>query len=895
MGMDAIRRWLRRLAFAARADRHAADLAAELEAHRARLEANLRADGIPPAEAAARSRRAMGNVTLAREDARHVWIGATWHRLWRDGVYGARALRREPTFALAALLTLTLGIATTTTVFSVVDAELWKPLPFPDAHRLVAVVAAKAGGGYESLRESEVAEWRAHARLTQYIVSASSTRRVSRVDGRLESVSVRPISADFLDVLGATPRMGRGFKTDDQNGPRTAVLSDAGWTRLFNRDPSVIGGTLILDDEAFAIVGVTAGTRFEFTTDPDVFVLLDTTASTAARAGSTLEVYGRLRPETTVEAAQAELQSLAARTMGTPPSDRSGRTVRLNGLQQWATGYNWREMWFFLGAATLVLILSCLNVAGLLLARALRRQREFAIRGALGGGRAALIRQLVVEGGLLALPAAVAGVLLARWLLGVLSLHVPPGHLERGGHLALDFRALAFAVGLCALTTAMLAMAPLVFARRIDLNVMLGHARTIGPSPRQRRVRTTLLIAQVTATPVLLAGAALFVLSFLQLTQTPLGFEPANRATLRLSLSGARYTGDAAVAAFSTRLRELAAATGGVLEAAVGSSSPLDSRGGAAVQIVVPDRPRPVRGQEPTALIKTVSPRYFRALGIRQIAGRDFGEADAYGAPRVAIVNERLARWMFPGENAVGRQLELIPRLRTGWTSRPGTVVIVGIVADVRNFAINEAEFNSVYVAFAQAPAPTFELVASTALPAADVIPALRAAVGQLDSALPVLAATTMAQRLDLTLQGDRFNLAVIVFFAAAATLLAAVGIYGAMACAVQERTREFGIRMALGASGHAILGSALRGAVRIGAAGSLLGGALTILVARLLGNALYLVPGQHGGLLYGVKTTDPIALAAACTGVFVIVVGASLVPARQATRIDPLNALRTE
>jgi hypothetical protein len=313
------------------------------------------------------------------------------------------------------------------------------------------------------------------------------------------------------------------------------------------------------------------------------------------------------------------------------------------------------------------------------------------------------------------------------------------------------------------------------------------------------------------------------------------------------------------------------------------------------VQVLAPDRPRPTRGQEPFAIVRAVGPAYFRTLGIGQLAGREFSAADGAGAPRVAIVNELLARRMFPGENAVGRQLEVLPRVRTGWTNRPGAVVIVGVVANVRNVGMNELDFNNLYVPFAQAPGPGVELVVSTAIPPARISAALRSAAARVDPALPVTGVTTLTQRVEDALQGDRFNLLIIGFFAAAATVLAAVGIYGAMACAVQERTREFGVRLALGAMPRAILVAALSESARVGIAGSLLGAAITLGLAKILGSALYLVPGEHGGLLYGVKTTDPIALGAAVFTMIAVATLSGVVPARHATRIDPLVALRNE
>jgi predicted permease len=434
----------------------------------------------------------------------------------------------------------------------------------------------------------------------------------------------------------------------------------------------------------------------------------------------------------------------------------------------------------------------------------------------------------------------------------------------------------------------------LIFARRIDLNVMLAQGgRTAGRSPRQRRTRSALLVGQVTITVVLLVGAALFVLSFSRLIHAPLGFDPADRVALRVTLAGSRYADDAAVVRFADRLLEEGRAIPGVRDAAVASSSPLAS--GPSARFVVMDRERPARGDEPSALMRSVSPVYFRTLGTRVVEGREFSAADVPGAPRVAIVNETLAQRLFPGASPIGQRLELLPGARAAWTRRPGPLVIVGVTENVKNVGLNEVEFNGLYLPFAQAPAPSLELLAAAGTALSGLSEPLRAAVARVDTALPVTRITTLTDRVDSALQDDRFNLILIAFFAVAAVLLAAVGIYGAMACGVQERTREFGVRLALGARPAAIVRAALWEAARLGIAGGLCGVAATLIVARLLGNALYLVPGEHNGLLYGVTTTDPLAIGAAVAIVIVVATMSGLVPARQATRVSPLVALRTE
>jgi putative ABC transport system permease protein len=895
--MTALTRFIRRAAFWLRAGRHDADLAGELEYHRARTQAALEADGLPPAEAAARSRRAMGNVTLAREDARETWIFAAVERIWRDAVYGARALRREPAFAVTALLTLTLGIATTTTVFSVVDTELWKPLPFPQPAQLVAVSSQKPGtpGEYERVSAPDLLDWQAQSRLAEYAAEGTWGRRILRRHGA-ESVLVEAVTANYFRVLDHAPRIGRAFSAEQDGHGRAAIVTDRGWRRLFDADPGIVGSSLLLDGEDYTVVGILAGQHFEFGNEPDLYATFDPSAAAFRdRDGRQLSVIGRVRSGATVAQAEAELQAIAARIAEAYPDDHAGHRVGLRDLRLSSSAYNWRPLFFFLAAAVLVLILSCINVANLLLARALRRRREFAIRGALGGGRGSLVRQLVVEGALLAVPGAAAGALLSTWALQVFGTQIPEEYLIRGGHFTLNTRLALFVILISVVTTVLLSLAPMVFARRVELNLMLGQGgRTAGGSRRQVRARNGLLVAQLTVTLVLMAGAGVFVTSFLRLVRAPLGFDPHDRVSLKVPLIGPRYEGDAPVLAFAERLLERARATAGVQAAALDTSSPLDS--GPTIRLVAADRPRPAAGDEPYAIVRAVTPDFFRTLAIDLRAGRAFAAEDVAGAPRVAIVNEYLAAQLFPGGNAVGQRIDLVPGARTPWARRPGIVQIVGVVPNVKDVGVNEVEYGNIYLPFAQMiPAARLELIVKAGIPAARLAGTLRSLVAEIDPDLPNAQIQTFEDRVENALAGDRFNAALIGVFAAVGILLAAVGIYGAMACAVQERTREFGVRLALGQAPGAIVRATLWQSARFGLAGGVMGLAILLVIARVLGNALYLVRGEHNGLLYGVTTTDPLSLGGAATVLVVIAVLSGILPARQATRTDPLIALRSE
>jgi putative ABC transport system permease protein len=895
--MMILARILRRAAFWLHAGRHAADLSAEIEHHRARTQAALEAGGVPAADAAARSRRAMGNIVLAREDARAVWMWPALERTWRDARYGARALRREPTFAVTAILTLALGVGSTTAVFSVVDAELWKPLPFPEANQLVALYTTGPGAttSYERVSGPDLLDWRRQSQsFTELAGYVWSSRHVLRRRGITESVTGTAVTSSFFATLRYPVRLGRPLGAVDERSARSVVLSDACWRRSFASDPAVVGQTMVLDDRDYVIVGVTgADAHLDFMTDPDLFTVVDESSSDLRdRSARTLSAIGRMKPGVDITRAQAEMQTIANRIARDYPADHAGRGVRVEGLES-DTGHNWRPLYFFLGAALFVLLLSCTNVANLLLGRALRRQREFAIRGALGGGRGALVRQLLVEGLLVAVPGTGTGILLATWTLGVISIRLPEGYLERGGHFALDWRVGMFALLICGLTAVIFGLAPVLFARRLDLNVILGQGgRSLGGSHLQRRLRHALVIAEVMMTLVLLVGAGLFLRSFMGVTRMPLGFEPGDRITMRLPLAGPRYADRRRTVGFLNDLLDEVRAIPGVRDAAAGNSLPLGS--GPTTRFVVGDRPLPPPGDEATAIVRVVTPAYFRTLAIPTVAGREFNDRDVDGGPRVAIINAHLAQRMFPGDDPIGRELTIPPGGRTAWV-KSGAIQIVGVVSNVKDVGMNEVEFDDIYMPLAQTPPPSVQLVLNAAVAAPRVVDAVRGAVARLDPGLPVIGVSTLTQTVDNAMRVDRFNLLLISSFAAIALALAAVGVYGATAYAIEQRTQEFGVRLALGATRRTILLAALGQSARFGVAGAVLGLGVSLALARVLGNALYLVPKQHGGLLYGVSTTDPVTLVSACAVLITIAAGSGLVPARRATRIDPLVALRAE
>ena len=807
-------------------------------------------------------------------------------------------LRREPTFALAAILTLAIGVATVTTTFSVADAELWKPLPYPNPEQLVAITSrgpsARARAQADPIAGADLLDWRASAPAFAELAGVGRTsRRVLRLD-TAESALVTEVTANYFSTLGRLPIAGRTFGPEDARQSRAAVLTDRAWRRLFSSDPSAIGRQVLLDDQPVVVAGIVSADD-SLGQEADLYLPIDesTSAFLDRATALTYGAIGRLRSGVDAGAARVQLQGIADRIAQAYPEGRAGHAIFVDDLHSYFSGNNWRPLYFFLGGSIVVLVLSAVNVAALLLARAVRRTREFALRGALGGSLAALSRQFLAEGAVIAIPGGAAGVLVSSWALKLFTAELPSDLLLRGTTIPIDFRVTFFALAVSSVTTVAFVMVPLLLARRIDLMSALGAGGRSGISGAEGRARLTLLTVQIALTVVLLSGAGLFLKSFVALTRVPLGFDPVNAIAIRATLSGPRYATDAQVRQYVEELVDRARATPGVRDAAVASSSPLGS--GPMLRLVAADRPRPAVNDSPRAIIRAVTSTYFHTLATRIVRGREFSEADVAGAPRAVIVNEYLAGLVFPGEDPIGKTIDFLPGARAPWTNRPGEARIVGVAANIKEVGINEVDFADIYVPFAQSPAPALELIARTSVPASTLLTSLRQQAASLDPAIPVTSATTFDARLSDALQGDRFNLLLTGAFAAVAVLLAAIGVYGAVAYAVQARTRELGVRLALGAKPSRLVGSALWQAGRIGVIGGAAGVGLTLVLARLIGDALYLVPGSHNGLLYKVTTTDPVMLACAFAGIVVVALIAGAVPARRIAGVDPVRALRAE
>lgn len=879
-----------------------AELDDELQFHLERQVEKYVQSGLSREEAQRRARVEFGGVEQAKEECREARGVRFLEALLQDVRYGARMLRKSLGFTLVAVLTLALGIGASTTIFSVVESVLWRPLPFPDPERLTAIWSTnfKQTWRAEPVSSADYLDWRAQNSVFSSLAAFDwSENRTLTGNGGAERVRVMSVSANFFDVLQVRPALGRAFRPDEEQvgKNRVALISHSLWERRFHSDPTVIGKAMTLDGEEYAIAGVFSPQfHLEFEgRDADLYTPLKLDGAAATnRADRRLGIAGRLKPDVDLARANGEMITLAERLAQQYPKEDGDWRVRVENLRQSYTAYpsTTNFLYFFLGAVALLFLIACTNVANLLLSRGLTRQREFAVRTVLGAERRVLVRQLLVESLLLALCAGAAGFLLATWGVGIFTGLLSEGELPRAAYIRLDARVVAFAVVLSFATVILFGLIPALFASKVDPNSYLREgARGIVGGSGAARARDTLVAAQVAIALVLLFGAGLFVNSFLRLERLFLGFDPHNLLSMRIELKGPQYASPEKRTQFYESLLERARALPGIRAAVAANEIPLTS--GYDTRFVIVGKARPAIGEEPTALNRIVTTNYFRTMGIRLLAGRDFEEKDSLGAPRVVIVNENFVRRYLASEEPLGKELDIVG----GWVKDVprGRVQIVGVVANTHEVGLNETEFVDIYFPFLQNPTPSMFVVLSTAIPSASILDAIRKEVLNLDKDQPVFSIVSMEERVADALRGDRFNLVLIGSFAGFAVLLACVGIYGAISYSVEQRTQEFGIRMALGASREAIYALTLRKAVGLSLAGLSAGVAISLALGRIVGSRLYLVPREHEGLLYGVSVFDPLTLTIVFTVLSAVALLASFLPARKAMRVDPMVALRYE
>jgi len=808
--------------------------------------------------------------------------------LWQDLRYGARMLLKQPGFTLIAMLTLALGVGANAAIFSVVNAVLLRPLPFREAGQLMMLgtVDTREGDGLRSVSYPNFVDWRAQSgsfeRLAAFRVR-SFTLTGSGEPARLNGVVA---SAELFALLGVSPSLGRSFRAEEDNaGASVVILSHGLWRRRFNSEPQVIGRNITLDDRSLTVVGVApAGFQFPIEAEPaDLWTTIahDATGDTpmaTQRGLGYLSVTGRLKPGVSGAQAQAEMDGIARSLERQYPDKNAHQGARLAPAYEQLVGDVRRPLLIIFGAVGCVLLIACANVANLLLARATARRREIALRAALGASRGRVIRQLLTESVLLALAGSLCGWLLAWGCMESL-LSLSPENVPRLQDVRLDGRVFGFTLLVSLLTGVIFGLAPALQAAKTELTETLKEGGRGGEGARGARLRSALMIAEVAIALVLMAGAGLLLNSFWRLLQVNPGFDPRQTLTFRLNLPDNKYSDPQAVAFFErlqARLQNLPGARSASVTFALPFSS---SHIGTDLDI----EGRPVApGDRPNVDCQSVLPDYFRTLGIRLIKGRDFDARDDLKARRVAIVNETLTRRFFPNEDPIGK------RIRPEISAEPGDAPmreIIGVVSDVRYRSLTADVPPEVYMPYTQLPISTGMWIAlRTDADPRSLISAARAEVQALDKELPVFEVKTLDQYVSGAVAHPRFNALLLLLFAGVAALLTAVGLYGVISYSVTQRTREIGIRMALGGQTHDML----RLVVKQGMTMTLIG------VGAGLGGALALTRLLKT-LLFGVSAADPLTFSVIVLLLTIIAFVACWIPARRATKVDPMVALRTE
>ena len=798
--------------------------------------------------------------------------------------FGLRSFRSDPGFALTTVLLLAVGIGATAAMFSVADAVVLRPLPLPGRQELMALSRARVGerpgpGGFSWPTFFEVeAQSRSFRGLVAFHEDAY-TLSGSDDPETLSGVSTR---ANLFDVLGVPPALGRGFTPgeDEPGANHVVVLSDGLWKRRFGADPQVLGRPITLDGEAYRVIGVAPpGFRFPSTSlDAELWTPVphgSFDGSYRANQGmSFLQVWGRLAPGVTPAQAEQELRAIADRLAEKESRAPVGPRVRPAPGQAHLVGDARTALLTLLLAVGFVLLIACANIGNLLLARGTVRRRELAVRAALGASRGQLVRQLLTESALLALAGALLGALLASASLDVASALLPPS-LPRAHDIAVNTRVLAFTALAAAATVLIFGVAPALAASRAQVHDALKESGR-GTARAGGRTRAALLVSEISLAFVLLVGAGLALRSFARVTAVDPGFDARNLLTASLSLPAARYGTPEQVRTFYRSLLPRLQSIPGAEQVAVAMPLPFAPMGVSST-LDLPGGP-PAPDAKPSVAVRFVSPGYLPLMRTRLLRGRGFTAADeAEGAARVAVVSESLARQLWPGADPLGK------RLGVGMVSDPpGGREVVGIVADIKT-RLDEPARTELYVPFVHAPFPLLTLVVRSPQPLA-LAGSLRAAVRTVDSGQPVSDVATMEERLRASLAERRLSALLLALFAGLALVLATAGVYSVLSYNVAQRTRELGIRMALGAHARLIrrlvVGEGLRWAV----VGLAIGLAAALASTRVL--------AHH---LYGISATDALTFAALAILLLAVTAVASLVPARRATRVDPMITMRSE
>ena len=807
--------------------------------------------------------------------------------LLKDLRYGFRGLVKHPGFTAIVITTLALGIGASTAIFSVVNSVLLRRLPYNQADRLVAIQELSPDGKRVQVTAANFYDWRQQSTVFQHLAAIKVTTSNLALEDHAERLDIAQTSANFFSVFGTEPELGRLFIDSDEAAGHVpvAVLSHNLWQRRFGGDQSIVGKQITLDGKGYTVVGVArAGFQYPDKTElwlpplrlvPELHDRMDVTQN---RGMGYLAAVALLKPGVSLAQAASEMETITTRLRQQYPNTNNRRFNRVVGLQEHLVGKTDKMLWLLFGAVTFVLLIACANVANLLLASSASRQKEMAIRAALGASRWRVIRQLLTESTLLALAGGVFGFLLSFWLLAFVK-KLLPGDFPRLDEIQMDWRVLGYTLAASVFTGILFGFAPALQFSRAEVQESIRETGrgTMG-TVRHSRFRQVLIVAEVALSVVLLAGAGLLFRSFMRLQSVETGFASEQVLTARVSPSGTNFKNDSDYINFYKRSIEKISAIPGVLDVGAINTLPLDK--GPTVGFRVEGRPETTPDKWPGANYRNVTPNYFRAMHIPVLQGRAFTDHDNESAPLAIIVNQELADRNFAGENAVGKRITF-----GGPEGTPPTwFEIVGVVGNVRSMELREQAGSELYFSTLQDSFAAMSIVVRSSVEPETLAGPLRQAVAEIDRSVPVSNVQTMEHIVSTSVTQPRFNLFLLGLFGVLALLLSAAGIYGVTAYTVSQRTHELGIRLALGAQVGDVLKMIVGQGMTVIMIGVGAGLAAAFALLRLLKS-----------LLFEVSATDPLTLLVITLVLTLVALFACYVPARRATKVDPLEALRYE
>jgi putative ABC transport system permease protein len=869
----------------------AADVDDELQFHLDMVIQELADDGWPPEAARAEAVRRFGDLEMTRKVCRDLdsnkekqmkWIKAL-EEVGQDLRFALRQLGKTPGFTLIAILTLALGVGATTSIFSVAYGILLRPLPFSEPERLVRVYPLTEEGRPGAISVLNYLDWR---KQSQSVEAASlldtGSVNLTGAGGDPERLEGAWVSPEFFSVIQAPLLHGRGFAPgeDRPGASRVVVLSRELWERRFGGDPGLVGRTVDLDGRPYTVIGIADRARWPSITDLWIpFELNNDTLQPDNRGAVYLSVVARLKRGVPIGKARAESQAIAARLAAQYPEANTGFRMDVANMQEFMTGDVQTPLFVLLGAVLFVLLIACVNVANLLLARAAGRETELAVRTALGAGRARIVRQLLTESVVLSLLGGLAGVGFAVWATRAL-VALAPDRTPRLREVGVDGSVLLFTLAVSVATGLLFGLVPALRASRPDLGAVLKEGARGSKGRPATRARSVLVVAETALAVVLLAGAGLLLRSFGHLLQVDPGFKPENALVFNLAPPEAKYGEDPQLRGLSHQILERMAKLPGVTAAGISSyGRPLDNAA-FMLSFTVEGRPEPKPGEEPSMRVAPVTPGYFQAMGLPIVRGRAFTDQDREGSAKVAILTEAAARKFFPGEDPVGRRITL------GWTSdgdqRGGEVV--GVTKDFKQSTLDRDSDPQIFLPYDQAPLGSMSVILRSSADPAAVISLARQQVREVDPNLPIYKLQTLEDVVSTSVAQPRFYMLLLGGFAAVALLMAAIGMYGVIAYGVSQRSQEIGVRMALGATRDRVVGMVLRQGLGLALLGALAG----------VAGALFATRGMRS-LLFGVSAGDPAIYVGVAAVLVLVAALASYLPARRAARTEPQMALRGE